>query len=177
MINLELAFADLAQVEKRLERLKKDRKADETEKSALEKAYDVLMQDEPARNADLTDEEELAIKSFGLLTAKKMIYAANVADEDLATGNEMVEKLRQKAEKEGARLVVVSAQVRVSCVLVLLLCSSRRRLSEHSTTTTTTTSCYLQRSKPNLWSLMMNPEKSFCNHLVSQCKILGYVSS
>ena len=40
-----------------------------------------------------------------------MIYAANVADEDLAKGNEMVDKLRDLAETEGARLVVVSAQV------------------------------------------------------------------
>ncbi|KAL7574890.1 hypothetical protein ACA910_010722 [Epithemia clementina (nom. ined.)] len=111
LINLELAFADLAQVEKRLERLKKDRKADLAEKAALEKAYEVLMNGKPARHAVLTDEEELAIKSFGLLTAKKMIYAANVADSDLATGNEMVDKLREMAEKEGARVVVVSAQV------------------------------------------------------------------
>jgi ribosome-binding ATPase YchF (GTP1/OBG family) len=40
-----------------------------------------------------------------------MIYAANISDEDLATGNEMVDKLREMAEKEGAKLVVVSAQV------------------------------------------------------------------
>ena len=111
LINLELALADLAQVEKRMERVKKDRKADPVEKSALEKLTSVLYNDEPARNAVLTDEEELAIKSLGLLTRKKMIYAANVADEDLATGNEMVDKLREVADREGAKLVVVSAQV------------------------------------------------------------------
>lgn len=111
LINLELAFADLAQVEKRLERVRKDRKVDPDEKSALEKVFEVLNRDEPARNADLTVEEEASIKSLGLLTRKKMIYAANVADEDLATGNEMVEKLRVLAEKEGAKVVVVSAQV------------------------------------------------------------------
>lgn len=111
LINLELALADLAQVEKRLERVSKDRKADSNEKSALEKVAAVLNNDEPARNADLTEEEELSIKSLGLLTRKKMIYAANVADEDLASGNEMVDKLREMAEAEGAKLVVVSAQV------------------------------------------------------------------
>ena len=111
LINLELAFADLAQVEKRLERVKKDRKADPAEKSALEKVAAVLNNDEPARNADLEEEEELAIKSLGLLTRKKMIYAANVSDEDLADGNEMVKQLRELADKEGAKVVLVSAQV------------------------------------------------------------------
>ena len=128
LINLELAFADLAQVEKRLERLKKDRKADPDEKSALEKAQAVLLQDKPARSAEFSEEEEQAIKSFGLLTAKKMIYAANVGDSDLADGNEMVDRLREMAEKEGARVVVVSAQVEAE--LVELDDESRREFLE-----------------------------------------------
>lgn len=114
LINLELALADLAQVEKRLERIKKDRKSDatiEAEKSALEKILAVLLEDEPARNAVLDDEEEAAVRTFGLLTRKKMIYAANVADGDLATGNDMVERLRTLAASEGAKTVLVSAQV------------------------------------------------------------------
>lgn len=112
LINLELALADLAQVEKRLQRVQKERnRADPVEKEALEKVAAVLNNDEPARNANLNEEEELSIKSLGLLTLKKMIYAANVADEDLAGGNEMVDKLKALAEKEGAKLVVVSAQV------------------------------------------------------------------
>ena len=119
LINLELALADLAQVEKRLERMKKDRKsgkASEAEASALEKVAAVLNNDEPARNAVLDDAEEEAIKSFGLLTRKKMIYAANVADADLAQGNEMVEKLRTLAEKEGGKVVLVSAQVEAELI-------------------------------------------------------------
>jgi len=111
LINLELALADLAQVEKRLERVRKDRKADPAEKSALEKVAEVLLNNEPARNAQLTEEEENAIRSFGLLTRKSMIYAANVADGDLASGNAQVDRLRKVAEAEGAKLVVVSAQV------------------------------------------------------------------
>eukprot|EP00592_Proboscia_alata_P007996 CAMPEP_0194354324 /NCGR_PEP_ID=MMETSP0174-20130528/2506_1 /TAXON_ID=216777 /ORGANISM="Proboscia alata, Strain PI-D3" /LENGTH=412 /DNA_ID=CAMNT_0039123239 /DNA_START=121 /DNA_END=1359 /DNA_ORIENTATION=+ len=113
LINLELAFADLAQVEKRLERAKKDAKkgGDPAELSALEKILVVLNEDKPARNADLTDDEEIAIKPLGLLTQKAMIYAANVADSDLAEGNEMVENLRGLAKKEGANICIVSAQV------------------------------------------------------------------
>lgn len=111
LINLELALSDLAQVEKRLARVKKDRKGDGVEAKALEKLAAILGNDEPARNAVLDKDETEAVKGLGLLTAKKMIYAANVADSDLAEGNEMVERLRELATKEGANVVVVSAQV------------------------------------------------------------------
>jgi GTP-binding protein YchF len=117
LINLELALSDLASVEKRLERVKKERgKADPVEKSALEKVAEVLNSGQPARAAELDEDEELAIKNFGLLTRKKMIYAANVADSDLAEGNEMVEQLKGLAEKEGAKVVLVSAQVEAELV-------------------------------------------------------------
>jgi GTP-binding protein YchF len=119
LINLELALADLAQVEKRLERIKKDLKtgkASEAEASGLQKLADVLNNDEPARNAVLDEAEELATKSFGLLTRKKMIYAANVADGDLADGNEMVDRLRALSDSEGAKVVLVSAQVEAELV-------------------------------------------------------------
>lgn len=117
LINLELAFADLAQVEQRLLRVKKERKADSTaEQSALQKVLEVLEADKPARYADLDPEEESAIKSLGLLTRKPIIYAANVADTDLATGNDMTQKLQTLADAEGAKLVIVSAQVEAELV-------------------------------------------------------------
>ena len=116
LINLELTLADLDQVEKRLRRVKKDRKADPKEPEVLEKIRGILENDEPARTVELNDEEENAIKSLGLLTRKKMIYAANVKDNELATGNEMVNNLRELATKEGAKLVIVSAQVEAELV-------------------------------------------------------------
>jgi GTP-binding protein YchF len=116
LVNLELAFADLDQVEGRLQRVRKDRKADPVELSALEKVMAVLEAEKPARFADLDEDEEKAIKSLGLLTRKKMIYAANVADADLAKGNAMVDKLRELAATEGANVVVVSAQVEAELV-------------------------------------------------------------
>lgn len=116
LINLELALSDLGQVEKRLEKTKKDKKVSADEVSALKKLAAVLNNDEPARNADLTLEEDAAIKNLGLLSRKKMIYAANVADEDLASGNGMVERLRTLADSEGAKVVVVSAQVEAELV-------------------------------------------------------------
>merc|ERR1712157_340265 len=62
------------------------------------------------------EEDEKAIKNLGLLTRKKMIYAANVLDADLAEGNEMVDKLRDLAAKEDSRVVLVSAQVEAELV-------------------------------------------------------------
>lgn len=116
LINLELALSDLSQVDKRLTKVKKERKGDTKEGTALEKVAAVLNNDEPARNAELDEEEEEAIKNMGLLTRKKMIYAANVADGDLATGNDMTERLKAHAETEGAKMVLVSAQVEAELV-------------------------------------------------------------
>lgn len=116
LINLELALADLSQVEKRMMRVKKERKSDSKEGQALEKVATVLNNNEPARNAELDEEEELAIKNLGLLTRKKMIYAANVADSDLAIGNDLSMRLQEHAVKEGASMVLVSAQVEAELV-------------------------------------------------------------
>ena len=96
---------------KKRTRVRKERKGDTKEGTALEKVCAVLNNNEPARNADLDEEEENSIRGLGLLTRKKMIYAANVADVDLATGNDMSNKLAQHASKEGASMVLVSAQV------------------------------------------------------------------
>jgi len=114
-INLELAFADLYQVEKRLERIRKKRKkvSCPDEQSALEKIHNILCQNEPALNAILTEKEEKAIYSLGLLTKKKVIYAANISDENLRKDeqDEMVKKLNNYTSQIGSKLFLVSAQV------------------------------------------------------------------
>ncbi|KAG8460086.1 hypothetical protein KFE25_014231 [Diacronema lutheri] len=118
VINLELVLADLAQVEKRLERCAKDKKTDPTEKAALAKVKEVLNLGKPARSLlpDLSVEERVWLDRLQLLTAKKMIYAANVPDSDMANGNELVRKLDVLAKKEGASVVVVSAQVEAELI-------------------------------------------------------------
>ncbi len=63
------------------------------------------------RSVELTEEETLSIKSMGFLTQKPVIYAANVSDSELATGNAYVEKVRSIAAVENAQVVVISAQV------------------------------------------------------------------
>ncbi|EKX51074.1 hypothetical protein GUITHDRAFT_85091 [Guillardia theta CCMP2712] len=116
VINLELILADLVQVEKRLERLERDMKRvkkpeDVLEHGCLSKIKAQLDEGKAARTAKINDEEKLSIKSLGLLTLKPVIYAANVPDSDLSTGNTMVEKVKEQAGKEGAKVVLVSAQV------------------------------------------------------------------
>jgi GTP-binding protein YchF len=119
VIELELALADLAQVEKRRERLKKQLrtgKEAQLEDGALERIQKVLEQGAPARSAPLSEEEAPLIKPLGLLTAKPMIYAANVSENDLAGGNAYVEQVRGLAEREGAATVTISAQVEAELI-------------------------------------------------------------
>lgn len=114
VINLELALADLSQVEKRIDRVRKQAKTSkdaQIELAILEKIIAILNEGKSARQVDLTEEEAELIKPLGLLSAKPIIYAANVSEDDLATGNDWVEQVRQIAQTEEAKVVVVSAQV------------------------------------------------------------------
>jgi len=116
VINLELILADMAQVEKRIERLNKDMKRVKTPEAVQEHATLTAIQTNldqglPARKAGCSEEDLFTIKSLGLLTLKPVIYAANVLDDELATGNDMVKKVKARAAEEGAEVVIVSAQV------------------------------------------------------------------
>jgi GTP-binding protein YchF len=114
VIDLELALADLSQVDKRLDRVRKQAKKEKTaqaEVEVLEKISNALNDGKPVRQIELTEEENEIVGSLGLLTNKAVIYAANVAEDDLAEGNQWVEKVREIATKEDARVVIVSAQV------------------------------------------------------------------
>jgi ribosome-binding ATPase len=113
-ISLELILADLGQVEKRLDRAKKTARGNkeaQVEVDALEKVRVLLEDGKAARLVDLTEEEATSIKGLGLLSQKPTIFAANVSDEDLATGNQYVEMVKTIAAAENAQVVTVSAQV------------------------------------------------------------------
>jgi ribosome-binding ATPase len=114
IINLELILADIDQLEKRLDRAKKNAKHNQDgalEVSTLEKLLSGLSASQSARQVQLTPEEEETIKGLGLLTRKPIIYAANVSEQDLATGNAYVEEVRSIAKLENAEVVIISAQV------------------------------------------------------------------
>ena len=119
VINLELGLADLAQIEKRRERLKKQvrtSKEAQIEDAALERIQGVLEQGGAARSVALTDEEAPLIRPLGLLTGKPIIYATNVSEEDLADGNAFCTEVIDLAEKEGAETVRISAQVEAELI-------------------------------------------------------------
>ena len=119
IINLELGLSDLAQVEKRRERLKKQlrtSKEAQLEEGALERIQAELEQGGAARSVALAEDEEVLIRPLGLLTAKPIIYATNVSEDDLAGGNAFVETVRALAEQEGALCVKISAQVEAELI-------------------------------------------------------------
>ncbi|TVP65160.1 MAG: redox-regulated ATPase YchF [Leptolyngbya sp. LCM1.Bin17] len=119
VINLELALADLTQLERRIERVRKLARADkeaQAELAILEKLLPVLNDGKTARQVELDPEEEAMIKSLGLLTRKPVIYATNVSEDDLATGNAWVEQVKALAATENAEVVVISAQVEAELV-------------------------------------------------------------
>ncbi|MEJ1932752.1 redox-regulated ATPase YchF [Nostoc sp. NIES-2111] len=119
IISLELGLSDLAQIERRIERTRKQARTSKDaqfEITVLEKLAAALNEGKSARQISLTEEEAAIIKGLELLTNKPIIYAANVSEDELATGNEFVEKVRQVAAQENAQVVVVSAQVEAELV-------------------------------------------------------------
>ncbi len=119
VINLELALSDLAQLERRMDRVRKQAKSSkdaQAELAILEKLLPVLNEGRSARQVDFDEEEEEIIKPLGLLTRKPIIYAANVSEDDLASGNDWVEQVRAIAIQDSAQVVIVSAQVEAELV-------------------------------------------------------------
>ena len=116
IINLELIFADLEVVEKRLPKIEKKAqlKVDKDavyEYEILKKLHEAFLNNIPARNVDLTDEEKLFIKNYQFLTMKPMLYVANVSENDISTSNEYVEKVREYAKQENSKVVLISAKI------------------------------------------------------------------
>jgi ribosome-binding ATPase len=113
-INTELALADLTTVEKALERAAKTAKSGDKEsvrKVALfEKVKAQLNTAQPARALKLTDEEHRDLKELHLLTAKPVMYVANV-DEEGFTDNPKLAAVQKLAAAEGAQVVAVCAAI------------------------------------------------------------------
>lgn len=117
-INLELVFSDLEILERRIAKTGKMAKADKSlqkEVDVLQKLKDALEQGISARAVEFdTPEEKAFVDSLTLLTAKPVLYAANVAEDDLAddgTSNEFVQRVREYAAKEGSEVFVLCAKI------------------------------------------------------------------
>lgn len=117
-INLELVFSDLEILERRIAKTGKMAKADKSlqkEVDVLQKLKDALEQGISARAVEFdTPEEKAFVDSLTLLTAKPVLYAANVAEDDLAddgASNEFVQRVREYAAKEGSEVFVLCAKI------------------------------------------------------------------
>ena len=117
-INLELVFADIEVLERRV--AKQGRAANNDKKIAkevefLKKLIAYLEDNNLAIGYECADEDEEAwLASYNLLTGKPVIFAANVAEDDLAddgASNENVAKVREFAKQNGSEVFVICAQI------------------------------------------------------------------
>jgi len=115
-INLELIFADIETVEKRLDKAKKMLKSDkkyQAEINLLERIKENLENGVSARVLDYTDEEKEIVRDMWLLTTKPIIYIANVSEEQISQmeTDENVKKVKEYAAKENSEVVPLCVKV------------------------------------------------------------------
>ncbi len=115
-INLELIFADIETVDKRLDRARKSLKADkkfQAEIDLLEKIKKTLEEGKSARTLELNEEEQEIIKDSFLLTLKPILYIANVSEEQLADAENdaNVQKVKEYAMKEKAGVIHLCVKI------------------------------------------------------------------
>ena len=121
-IQIELALADLASVEKRRDKAIRSAKSGDKEAKReielLDKIQPVLEEGSPARAADLTDDERAIVKGWFLLSTKPTIYAANVDEASLTDpdSNPHVQAVKKQAESEKADVVVICAKLEADLV-------------------------------------------------------------
>ncbi|MGL4392140.1 MAG: redox-regulated ATPase YchF, partial [Fusobacteriaceae bacterium] len=115
VINGELILADIDTIEKAIEKhskLAKNKIKESIEiMPVLEKCKNHLEDLKLIKTLDLKKEEQELIKVYQLLTIKPMIFAANVSEHDLETGNAYVEKVKEYTKNLGSEVVIVSAKV------------------------------------------------------------------
>lgn len=116
-INLELVFADLEVLERRIDRTKKAMKGDKSLASALElleRVKTALEEGKPARSLEYTPEEYAVMRDIQLISMKPVLYAANVAEDDFSKGienNAFVRAVEEMAAGENSQVMPVSAKI------------------------------------------------------------------
>lgn len=115
VIQTELVLKDLEAVEKRLDKASRGARTGDkalvAEAAWVQGLHDHLADGSPARTWDVPEAMEATWRELSLLTSKPVLYAANVAEDDLLEGNAHVDVVRRIAAEEGAEVVVISAQV------------------------------------------------------------------
>ncbi len=114
-IDTELALADLGVVESSLERLRRTARGGDKDAIArvayLEKAFVLLAKGDPLRGGDFTAEERTLGRGLGLITAKPVLYVANVDENDLNGECDMVKRVLARAKVEGGQVICVCAKI------------------------------------------------------------------
>jgi hypothetical protein len=114
-VETELMLSDLESLERRIQPLEKKAKSGEKEAkeqvALMMKAIVLLRDGKPARQAELTPEEREPYRQLGLLTSKPVLYVCNVDEGSAANGNAFSKKVEEKATREGAGCVVISARI------------------------------------------------------------------
>ncbi len=115
-INLELIFADIETVNKRLDKARKNLKADkkyQEEIDLLEKIKENLENGISARAIDFNEDEKALVKDMFLLTTKPILYIANISEEQIenSENDEMVKKVKEYAKKENAEVIPLCIKI------------------------------------------------------------------
>lgn len=120
-INLELIMSDIEIIERRLQKTAKGIKTNDKllkeEDAFLRRLLAHLEEEHPARSFPLNeDNEPIFLRNLNLLSAKPILYAANVSEEDAAKGNAYVEQVRNFASNEHAEVFIVCASIEAEIV-------------------------------------------------------------
>jgi len=123
VIETELLLADIQTLEKKIERLQKQAKGDKAAKAAVDEAEDLLKYLNEGNHAVLyPDKEKDSIKTLlretGLITAKRVIYCANVGEDGLAEDNGYVKDVKKYAESKNSDAIKISAKVEEELVVL-----------------------------------------------------------
>ncbi len=115
-INLELIFADMETLTRRMDKTRKDMKSDKKLASNLElfeRVYRALEEGVTARSLEYTDDEAVIMEDVRLLTYKPVIYVANVSEDEVSdsSDNQYVAALRDAVKDEGAQVVPICANI------------------------------------------------------------------
>ncbi len=114
-IDTELLLSDLTTIELALDKAQRSARTGDKDAKArvvlLEKCQERLAAGNPIRAIELDEKQAKELKSFGLITAKRVLYVANVDENDLHGENEYVQRVRDRAEAEGGAVVPVCAKL------------------------------------------------------------------
>lgn len=115
IIETELMLSDLESLEKRLPALEKKVRIKDPQAliqyPLMERALELLKEGKPARFLQCSEDEKPELQNLQLITTKPVLYACNVSESDAATGNALTERVKVRAEKEGARVAIISAAI------------------------------------------------------------------